>query len=106
MAIYKVIRRFDDKDGHGGVYEIDDLYLHQDRVDALSTTNNKLNKPFIKELTVAELKAKLTDLEIEFGAKAKKDELEDLLLNALVEPEEELDTEEEVEELAEPEEEE
>lgn len=85
MAIYKVIRRFDDKNGHGGVYDAGDLYFHEDRIEALSTTNNKLSKPFIKELTAAELRDRLTELEVDFEAKAKKGELEELYLNELEE---------------------
>lgn len=81
MAIYKTIERFDDKHGHGGVYEVNDFYTHQDRIEALSTDNNKSKRPFIKELTVADLKEELTQREIEFDTKAKKEELEKLLLS-------------------------
>lgn len=83
MSIYKVTERFDDKNGHGGVYEVGQFYLHADRIDALSTDNNKAKRPVLKELTVPELKDELTNRKIEFDAKAKKDELEELLLAAL-----------------------
>lgn len=83
MGIYKVTERFDDKFGHGGVYEVGDLYTHADRIEALSTENNKSKRPFIKELTVKELKDKLGGLEVEIDSKAKKQELEELLLNEL-----------------------
>lgn len=83
MGIYKVIERFDDKNGHGGVYEVDDLYTHDDRIEALSTENNRSKRPFIKELTVKEIKEKLTELEVEFEVKAKKEELEEQLLTEL-----------------------
>lgn len=83
MAIYKTIERFDDKHGHGGVYEVNDFYTHQDRIEALSTDNNKSKRPFIKELTVAELKDELTRVNIEFDSKANKSELEQLLLSEL-----------------------
>ena len=83
MAVYKVIRKFDDKNGHGGIYEVGAFYPHEDRVEVLATTNNKYKDPFIKELTVAELKKELSQRDIEFDAKAKKDELETLLLPEL-----------------------
>lgn len=83
MAIHKAIERFDDKNGHGGIYEVGDFYLHADRIDALSTDKNNSKRPFIKELTVADLKEELTHREIEFDAKDKKPELETLLLEVL-----------------------
>lgn len=83
MAIYKVIERFDDKNGHGGVYEVGQFYPHADRVELLSTDNNKSKRPMLKELTVPELKDELAKREIEFDSKAKKDELEELLLKEI-----------------------
>lgn len=83
MAIHKTIERFDDKNGHGGVYEVGAFYTHEDRFEALSTDNNKAKRAVIKELTVAELKDELTQREIEFDSKAKKDELETLLKKSL-----------------------
>ena len=83
MAVYKVIERFDDKNGHGGLYEVGEFYLHADRVEALSSSDNKSGRPFIKELTVAELKDELTQREIEFDVKAKKDELSALLSDVM-----------------------
>lgn len=83
MAIYKTIRRFDDKNGHGGVYEVGDFYTHSDRFEALSTDNNKSKRPFIKELTVADLKGELTELDVDFDSKANKTELEEILSDEL-----------------------
>lgn len=80
MPIYKATEQFDDKHGHGGVYKEGQLYLHEDRIEVLSTTNNNVKRPVIKELTVQELKDELSKRKIEFDAKAKKDELEELLL--------------------------
>ena len=83
MPIYKATEQFNDKHGHGGVYKEGQLYLHEDRIEALSTNNNNVKRPVIKELTVNDLKDELTKREIEFDAKAKKDELEELLLAEL-----------------------
>lgn len=83
MSINKVIERFDDKNGHGGIYEVGEFYLHADRIEVLSTDKNKAKRPVLKELTVPELKDELTKRKIEFDSKAKKDELEELLLAAL-----------------------
>lgn len=83
MAVYKVIERFDDKNGHGGVYEVGQFYTHDDRFEALSSSDNKSGRPFIKELTIAELKEELTQREVEFDTKAKKDELSALLITEL-----------------------
>lgn len=83
MAIFKTIEKFDDKNGHGGIYDVGAFYVHEDRIEALSTDDNKVNRPVIKELTVADLKDELSQREIEFDAKAKKQELEELLKEVL-----------------------
>lgn len=83
MSIHKATEQFDDKHGHGGVYAEGQFYLHADRIEALSTDKNKAKRPVLKELTVPELKDELTKRKIEFDSKAKKDELEELLLAEL-----------------------
>lgn len=83
MAVYKTIENFNDKHGHGGVYKEGQFYLHEDRIEALSTNNNNVKRPVIKELTVNDLKDELTKREIEFDAKDKKEELEKALLAEL-----------------------
>lgn len=81
MAIHKTIERFDDKNGHGGTYEVGDLYLHEDRFEVLSTDKNQVKRPVTKEMTVEDLKEELNKRKIDFDAKAKKEELEKLLLS-------------------------
>lgn len=83
MSIHKATEQFDDKHGHGGVYTEGQFYLHADRIEALSTDKNLAKRPVLKELTASELKDELKKRNIEFDSKAKKDELEELLLAEL-----------------------
>lgn len=81
MSIYQTTEKFDDKHGHGGIYEVNDLYPHEDRIEVLSTDNNKVKRPVIKEMTVKDLQSWLDKKEVEYESNLKKDELEKLVLD-------------------------
>lgn len=84
--LYKVITRFKDGQDDGHLYQVDDLYPRkglepsEERIDALTTTNNRREVVAIEpiqldSLKVAELKDIARQLDVEGYSTLKKAEL-------------------------------